>query len=346
MESGRGRRPQPGEIMARYFILSCDGGGYRGILTAQLLTLLTDDRPALLGKVDLFAGTSTGGLISLALATGGTTPAQLIDIYTEIGAQVFYPDNEVTPLFGAKWTKGLPALEQTVRGIVGNKTLQDLNRNVVIVSFELHGDNNGAPGSWGPAVFTNIATPAQAAVSTTGSPIGLRIVGAAAKTALFDVALSTSAAPTYFPTHNRYVDGGVIANNPALVAVAMARAGTAPPPLSDIYVLSLGTGGPNLHIDVNSNQDWGYLQWLTESQVNVGREALIQVILDASQDVAAFICPKLIGEDHFFRANPILADAIPLDAPQFRQTLLDAAKSYYKNYGAQLRDWVDQNILN
>jgi hypothetical protein len=330
--------------LAKYFILSCDGGGYRGILTAQLLKLLTDDRPALLSRVDLFAGTSTGGLISLALAIGDKTPSDLIDIYTAIGNQVFYPDNEVIPLFGAKWTLGLGDMKQEIRNIAGDKTLADLKRQVVVTTFELHdavlagGDVHGA---WGPAVFTNVdakVTPPP------GGQAGLHVRDRTDPTPLFDVALSTSAAPTYFPTHGRCVDGGVTANNPALVAIAIALAGTAPPALGDIYVLSLGTGAPNLYIDVDGDRDWGYTQWVGESQNNVGREALIQVILDSSQDMAAFIGQKLIGDDHFFRANPVLAAAIPLDAPQFRQTLLDAATGYYATYGQQLRDWVDRAI--
>lgn len=325
--------------MATFFILSCDGGGYRGILTAQLLTLLTNDRPKLLDQVALFAGTSTGGLISLALALGARTPAELIDTYTTIGQQVFDPDNEVIPVFGAKWTLGTPALKQEVRSIVGEQTLADLQRLVMITTFELNG---GAGGTWGPTVFTNVAGASVAPLA--GSPPGLRIRSRADATPLYDVALATSAAPTYFPTHGRFVDGGVIANNPALLAVAVALAGSAPPPIGDIRVLSLGTGSPNFHLDVNSDKDWGYLQWVAESQFNVGREALIQVILDGSQDLAAFVCPMLIGAAHFFRANPVLAEAIPLDAPGFRQTLLDAATDYYAAHGQALRDWVDANV--
>jgi hypothetical protein len=333
--------------LAKYFILSCDGGGYRGILTAQLLTLLTHDRPALLGRVDLFAGTSTGGLISLALAIGDKTPSDLIDIYTAIGDRVFYPDNEVLPVFGAKWTLGLDALKHEVKDIAGDRTLADLKRKVVVTAFELHDatpSHAGPHGAWGPTVFTNVD--AAAAPALAGNPAGLRIRGQADATPLFDVALSTSAAPTYFPTHGRFVDGGVTANNPALVAVAVALSGATPPALSDIYVLSLGTGAPNLYVDVDSEKDWGYVQWVAESQNNVGRETLIQVILDSSQDLAAFIGLKLIGQEHFFRANPVLADAIPLDAPEFRQTLLDAATSYYATYGQQLRDWVDRTVLS
>lgn len=50
-------------------ILSCDGGGIRGLMTALLIRDL-DRRFGLIAKADAFAGTSTGGLIALALAHG------------------------------------------------------------------------------------------------------------------------------------------------------------------------------------------------------------------------------------------------------------------------------------
>lgn len=45
---------------------------------------------------------------------------------------------------------------------------------------------------------------------------------------MVDVALATSAAPTYLPAHElrglQLIDGGVVANNPSIVAVTEAAA--------------------------------------------------------------------------------------------------------------------------
>lgn len=65
--------------MPNFRILSCDGGGIRGVLTAVLLNRLAGAYPALLqdraDTITLFAGTSTGGILALGLAAGLTPRA-------------------------------------------------------------------------------------------------------------------------------------------------------------------------------------------------------------------------------------------------------------------------------
>jgi patatin-like phospholipase/acyl hydrolase len=58
--------------MAKYKILSLDGGGLRGLITARLLHRL-NSHPSIAGwlaDVDLYVGTSTGGILALGLAAG------------------------------------------------------------------------------------------------------------------------------------------------------------------------------------------------------------------------------------------------------------------------------------
>ena len=61
------------------FILSLDGGGIRGVLTAELLRRLDDALP-FMDHVDVIAGTSSGGIPALGLADG-LRPEQALNLY-------------------------------------------------------------------------------------------------------------------------------------------------------------------------------------------------------------------------------------------------------------------------
>src|SRR3546814_7956238 len=74
-------------------ILSLDGGGIKGIYSAQFLARceqeLTTGKP-LASYFDMIAGTSTGGIIALGLALGYST-SDILDFYTNDGRRIFPP---------------------------------------------------------------------------------------------------------------------------------------------------------------------------------------------------------------------------------------------------------------
>lgn len=276
--------------MATYRILALDGGGIRGVYTAVLLQRLAQRVPGFTDRAHLLAGTSTGGILALGLARGMALQA-LIDLYENNGADIFsrsmwHAIHEVGELFGPKYDN--KNLERMARATFGNATLNDLlPRNVLIPTFDL--DNGAKPPSprmWKPKFFHNFP----------GSDSD-----GAQKVA--DVALRTSAAPTYFPVYQGYVDGGVIANNPSMAAVAQALdAGTGKQQLPDLRLFSIGTGITPAYI-AGDGLDWGLVQWAPK---------LADMMLEGGMGVADYQCARLLG-NNYFRLAPVLPEPIALD---------------------------------
>jgi patatin-like phospholipase/acyl hydrolase len=108
-----------------------------------------------------------------------------------------------------------------------------------------------------------------------------------------------------------YIDGGVMANNPSMAALTQALDSRSEipdkPTLDDIRLLSVGTGRPPNGINMKNRKylDWGFVQW---------GKYLLDIIMDGSMGTAHYQCEQLLGEEHYQRLNPVLVDAIGLDA--------------------------------
>ncbi len=289
-----------------YRILSLDGGGIRGVVTTTLLSELQARSP-FLAKVDLFAGTSTGGIIALGLAAG-MAPEELTDLYLSVGPEIF-PESHLGPfawlgkLCGAPYDNG--ALKRALEDAFGRrgvKKLGDLRRRVLVPAFDL--DSSEGPDSkpgrphWKPKIFHNFPLEGDG------------------DEAIVDVALRTSAAPTYFPSYQGFVDGGVIANNPSMVALAQAlHPHTGGQDVENVCVLSLGTGQRYRAIRGLTN-DWGYVQWA---------EPLAQLIVEGPMDTARYECEQLLIR-RFHRLDPELPKDIPLDEAAAAPDLVETTR--------------------
>lgn len=299
--------------MASFRILSCDGGGIRGVLTAALLDRPLNEYPALLhdrpNTITILAGTSTGGILALGLAAG-LTPKQIRDLYVVNGKLIFDSSwtRDVVEVGGQSGSKyDNVNLKQILQDTFGGQKLKDLKSRVLIASFRL---DNQAPDpskrTWSPKFFHNFP----GSDSDGESPV-------------VDVAMATSAAPTYFPSYDGYVDGGVIANNPSLAAVAQALDGRNQSgeraALAEIKLLSVGTGASLQYIEGQS-LDWGDAQWI---------KPILNVMMDGSVGVADFQCAQLLG-DRYCRLEPIFpaGKSFPMDDVGKIVDLMDLARSF------------------
>ena len=227
--------------MAKFRILSLDGGGVMGAFSASVLAtyeaLLNDERgrhnlPAmpLVDHFDLVTGTSTGGIMAIGLAMGASA-ATLRDFYRDAGPKIFprtsgvagwlkQPIDFVQELFRPKF--GSIELRAAIEAVVGDRPLRESGSRLVIPSYDT-----------GMGRVYLFKTPHHRGCA---QDAGIKAV---------DVALATSAAPTYFPAHTiegrgTFIDGGVWANCPATVGIveALSFCGQT---LDDIHVLSVST---------------------------------------------------------------------------------------------------------
>jgi len=307
--------------MARYRILSIDGGGVRGLLVAVLLQQLDASVPGWRDRVDLFAGTSTGGIIALGLAKG-LTPTDLRVLYYDKSPRIFGDSllddiRDLGRVVGAEFSNR--ALRQEVEAVFGVTRLQDLGRRVLISAFDLDNEHpDPRQRTWKPKFFHNF--PGR-------DSDGARRVS--------DVALYTSAAPTYFPSVDGFVDGGVAANNPSMAALAQTqdRRARIPqrPSIDEVALLSIGTGR-SMSIITGQRHDWGYAQWA---------KPLLRLMFDAVSGIPDYQCRQILG-DRYHRMDYTFPPGgeVDLDEHTARDRLVQIAEQEMSTEISQAAAWL------
>lgn len=301
--------------MAKYRILALDGGGIRGLITVVMMQDLAREAGLAnwLDKVDLVAGTSTGGILALAIAKG--VDLNLVrELYEKKGKDVFddsFLDNvlDLGTVIGAEYSN--KKLTAEIKKVIGETTtLGQLKRHVLVTAFDLDNkDPNPSERTWKPKIFHNV--PVKDKKDNDASVLA------------YKAALYTAAAPTFFPAVDGYVDGGVFANNPSMCAVAQSQdaRNTFCPDFDDIVLLSLGTGTSLSYIK-GENLNWGYAQWV---------KPLISLMMDGVNGIAHYQCKQLLGE-RYNRLAPVFPPGVSMgldevaraqEMVQFANNLLD-----------------------
>jgi uncharacterized protein len=292
-------------------ILSLDGGGVRGYLSAKVLANAeihldrkTGESKPLGQRFDFIAGTSTGGLIAMGLACGKTAE-EVLNFYDEWIPRIFGKQSQARRL-GSKWLARLfgPAyrnaeLRQSLEEFFGDKTLRDLLTDVLITSVSLQ---NAKPRLHKSEYATRNHERSDER--------------------LVDVGLASSAAPTFFPAHatkysHHLIDGGICANNPAMMALIDAfqfehssRRGTPRPEdinaniREKVMLLSVGTGQQGqAPYDIDRLAHGGLIHWA---------RPVSDTLLEA-QSMAVHFQVQFILDDSYFRINPLLTFPMELD---------------------------------
>lgn len=279
-------------------ILAVDGGGVGGAIPARMIERIAQVHPDLLAKADVFAGTSTGGLIALALAKG-LSPSEVVDLYTHDAKTIFGSSMRRWPfqwLLQAKYRND--GLRAVIARLLGDQRLKDLDKPVFIpVTALKRPDGRHVPAGVFLSTIHRLFNDPKKEKYQSG------------EWSCVDAGLSTSAAPTYFPAHavsdpglgGEWLlwDGGLVANNPALAAIAELSRFASLDTLS-FRILSLGTGYRDIAVDAG---DWGRLN---------AAPSIISVLFDASVGSTAFYLRQEYG-DQVIRATPQLKADYEID---------------------------------
>jgi patatin-like phospholipase/acyl hydrolase len=284
----------------RFQVLALDGGGLRGIFTAALLAGLEADigRPVV-DHFELIVGTSTGGIIALGLGAG-LSPREILDFYVREHRRIFpnrFGWRTLRQPFVAKYRP--QPLEDALRAVFGSKLLGESAIPLVIPAYNL-GEN---------AVYL-FKTPHHERLRRDH------------RVPMWAAGMATTAAPTFFPAfrlpsdHVRLIDGGVWANNPAMVglteAVSMFGRG-----LDQVRVFSLGTTA-STRTRRSRLDNGGLLRWARGPNV-------VDVLLNGQSAGAFTQLQHLIGENAH-RLNPPAPDELAsLDACDPRELIAKAS---------------------
>lgn len=196
-------------------ILSLSGGGIKGVFQSTFLEFLEEEYKVPLSQIfDLVAGTSTGSIVGAALACN-MSMKDVTNLYKKHGKEIFKKKTVGVKLLRSSWYSN-EELKRQLSKVFQNRTLKDANTRLLIPSTSLE--------NYKYSIFTQESNEI-----------------------IVDALMSSAAAPFYFNAYKTtgninhfYMDGGLWANNPTLVAILYCI-NVLDVPLDRIRVLSIGT---------------------------------------------------------------------------------------------------------
>jgi len=314
-----------------FYILSIDGGGFRGLFSAHLLQRIEEEWGiAWHDRFGMFAGTSTGAILAAGLASG-ISATQLAQFYRVHGKRIFKP----------RWRSRLDVLKiltsryasSTLRALLekefGEKTLGEISVPLILPAVDI---GNGCVHVFKSRYSDGFVRDPSVKVT--------------------DAVLASCSAPTYFDPHivdGKYqlADGGLWANNPCLVAVIDAHY-RLNVPLENIRVLSIGTGKSNAFYSrtagkwkdllIRSWQGWGFAtRW--------ERSKLLDLILNLQSDNAHNMLCLLLRESpmdckNIYRMTFQSDGCLPMDSTRHGDDWIARADHSFTHNAAKLQSFL------
>ncbi|XP_019520113.1 PREDICTED: 85/88 kDa calcium-independent phospholipase A2 [Hipposideros armiger] len=292
-------------------LLCLDGGGVKGLIIIQLLIAI--EKASGVAIKDLFdwvAGTSTGGILALAVLHGKSM-AYMRGVYFRMKDEVFR---------GSRPYESGP-LEEFLKREFGEHTkMTDIKKPKVMLTGTL---SDRQPAEL--HLFRNYEAPECVREPRFSQNINLKPLTQPSEQLVWRAARSSGAAPTYFRPNGRFLDGGLLANNPTLDAMTeiheynqdMTRKGQGNKVKKLSIVVSLGTGKspqvPVTCVDVfRPSNPWELAKTV------FGAKELGKMVVDCCTDADGRAVDRArawceMVDIQYFRLNPQLGTDIMLD---------------------------------
>jgi len=306
----------------KVLILSIDGGGIRGLIAASFLAQLEKDLDrSLYDTFDMFAGSSTGSFITLAISALQYDGKKILSLFNETNIKKIFSKSFfsfLSAFYGTKY-KG-KGKREVLNQIFADKLFLDIKKQTLITAYDL---------------IHNYAV-----IFKSQDKDG---IDAANNLTIAEVADASTAAPTYFPTVKTsgkkprwLIDGGISANDPTICILSAAiHMGYR---VNDIKILSLGTGiRTRLASDPQkfgkASQRWGGLEWL--------KHGIIDDLFSGSASVAEYQAAQLLKGNYYRVNHPLLSVQDEMDniAPSNLQALAELGKQWYQQHRTDILSW-------
>lgn len=259
-------------------VLTIDGGGIKGVFPAAFLADLESelDQP-LASYFDLMVGTSTGGIIAIALGLG-IPAADILRFYEDKGPLIFKGSRRLGVLRQLVTAKYDPTpLRNALTEVFGDRKLGESKTRLVIPSLNL---STGEVNVFKTAHHERFERDY--------------------KMLAVDAAMATAAAPTFFPTHRLtngvpLVDGGMWANNPMGTA-AVEAIGLLEWPKGSIDLLAVGCTDAPANFKASQTHRHGL--------ANYWAKRIVKVFMSGQSSASIGTAMLLLGHERVVRVSP------------------------------------------
>ncbi|XP_034043851.1 85/88 kDa calcium-independent phospholipase A2 isoform X2 [Thalassophryne amazonica] len=292
-------------------LLCLDGGGIKGLVLIQMLIALEKEaRRPIRELFDWVAGTSTGGILALAIIHGKSME-YLRCLYFRMKEQVFK---------GSRPYESAP-LEDFLKKEFGENTqMTDVTYPRVMVTSVLADRHPGELH-----IFRNYDLPSAHRKPPYATTATFKPLTIPKEQLVWKAARSSGAAPTYFRPMGRFLDGGLLANNPTLDAMTeihqynkALKAEVREEEVKKLgIVVSLGTGKPPQMV-VSSVDVFRPSNPLELAKTFVGAKELGKMLVDCCTDSDGCAVDRAsawceMTDTIYHRLSPQLSQEVMLD---------------------------------